>query len=410
MLSFVTLFLEHFFTTPTDVIASTIAILLLLAPLQSHLDKMGRWYWLFFSYNLLLLATSLIALLLLDQNKSTTCTQNRVSAILKRFSVYFGRGRFLFFVLLFLTLIFYADSRSPEFLVVSASAGVILLIDPKEFVPSSWKSRRAKLGLDIGQIIGVQSRNTFLAKLIRSVWRFGDLIRFNFATRMDESHRVYKRLIVDNFLLNEQQWIKILSTDDIRKGLGSDAETERGAPNVVFKLQRCTEPEFLARFVGVVIDESSIMKLRFDYGARVKVAESNLLEAHVSGKKILYQITQASTEVEALEHKDEAGLVVGECVQLGIWDLKRLLFEKFGWVPDVNTPLFLASEAPTFVIQPDEKQVGTIPGHQLSRLVEFASCRHVSHSNSRCNWIGEIRLLPRSASKNHRRSHQNRMC
>ena len=54
MLAFVTLFLEHFFTRPTDVLASTIAILLLLAPLRTHLDKMGIWYNIFFFYNFLL--------------------------------------------------------------------------------------------------------------------------------------------------------------------------------------------------------------------------------------------------------------------------------------------------------------------------------------------------------------------
>lgn len=371
MLSFVTLFLEHFFTTPTDVIASTIAILLLLAPLQSHLLKMGRWYWLFFGYNLFLLATSLTVLLLLDQNKSATTTQNQVSSVLKKFSVYFGNGRFLFFVLLFLTLVFYADNRSPEFLAVGAAAAVILLIDPKEFILSSWKSRRGNLGLDIGQIIGVQSRNTFLAKLYTErvpVRRF-DTVEFRYS--MDETHSVYKGLIVDNFLLNEQQWIKILSTDDIRKGLGSQPETESSAPNVVFKLQKCTEPEFLTRFVGVVVDESNIMKLRFDYGERVKVTEGNLLEAQVSGRKVLYQITQASTEIEALEHKDEAGLVVGECVQLGIWDPKRLLFEKFGWVPGINTPLFLASEAPAFTAKPEERQIGKIPGTNYPLLLNL---------------------------------------
>src|SRR4030042_5878650 len=55
MLSFVTLFLEHFFTTPTDVLASTIAILLLLAPLRAQLANLGRWYEGFFAYNLVLL-------------------------------------------------------------------------------------------------------------------------------------------------------------------------------------------------------------------------------------------------------------------------------------------------------------------------------------------------------------------
>ena len=67
MLSFVTLFLEHWFTTPTDVIASAISILLILAPLNVVFASLGALYYLFFGYNLLLLTTSLAALLLLDQ-------------------------------------------------------------------------------------------------------------------------------------------------------------------------------------------------------------------------------------------------------------------------------------------------------------------------------------------------------
>jgi uncharacterized protein len=361
MLSFVVLFLEHFFTTPTDVLASTIAILLLLAPLHSQLSKLGRWYWIFFAYNLLLLMTSLVALLLLDNNKSSGVMQNRVSAILKRFSVFFGNGRFLFFALFLLTLLFYVDSQSGQFLVIAGYASVILLIDPKGFVLSSWRSRR-KVGFDIGEIIGVQSRNTFLAKLYKErvpVRRF-DIVEFRYS--MDEGHRVFKGMIVDNFLLNEQQWIKILATDNILQALGSEPCTEISVANLVYKIQDCTVPEFLGRFVGLVVERSNIMKLRFDYAGRVTISEGSLLEAHVVGRRVLYQVTQGLTDIETLEQKNEAGIVVGECVQLGIWDTNRLLFEKYGWVPEMNTPLFLASDAQGFIAEPGEKQVGTIPG------------------------------------------------
>ena len=370
MISFVTLFLEHFFTRPTDVLASTIAILLTLAPLQSQLSKFGKWYGIFFSYNILLLTTALVALLLVDDNKSSGAMQNRVSSALKRFSVFFGNGRFLFFSLFFLTLIFYVDSQSSQFLIIAGYASVILLVDPKEFVFSSWRSKRTA-GLDIGEIIGVQSRNTFLAKLYTErvpVRRF-DIVEFRYS--MDEERRVFKGMIVDNFLLNEQQWIKILATNDILEALGPEPDAPIGAGNIVFKVQDCAMPELLARFAGVVVERSSIMKLRFDYAGRVTVSEGSLLEANVSGKHVLYQVTQGLTEIEALEHKNEAGLVVGESVQLGVWDSDRLLFEKYGWVPEINTPLFLASNAPAFVAGAGEKLVGTIPGTNYPVLLNL---------------------------------------
>lgn len=370
MLSFVTLFLEHFFTTPTDVLASTIAILLLIAPLQSQLSKFGHWYWFFGGYNILLLVTSLIALLLLDENKSSASLQNRASSVLKKFSVFFGNGRFLFFALFFLTLIFYVDSQSYQFLLIAGYASIILLVDPKGFVLASWRAKR-KTGFDIGEIIGVQSRNTFLAKLYTErvpVRRF-DIVEFRYS--MDESRRIFKGMIVDNFLLNEQQWIKILASDDILQALGPGVQTEIDATNVVFKIQDCTMPETLGRFAGVVVERSDIMKLRFDYAGRIAISEGSLLEANVSGKRVLYQVTQGLTEIETLEQKNEAGLVIGECIQLGIWDPKRLLFEKYGWVPEINTPLFIASAAPAFVPEPGEKQVGAIPGTNYPVLLNL---------------------------------------
>jgi hypothetical protein len=361
MLSFIVLFLEHFFTTPTDVLASTIAILLLLAPMQSQLIKFGIWYWIFFTYNLLLLFASLAALLLLDANKSSASIQNRISAVLKKIAIFFGNGRFLFLALFFLTLVFYVDHQSGHFLIVAGYASAIALIDPKTFLLSSWKSRR-KTGSDIGIIIGVQSRNTFLAKLYNQrppVRRF-DLVEFRYS--MDEGKRIYKGMIVDNFLLNEQQWIKILASDDIIQSLGKEPCCEVAAANVVCKIQTCPMPEIFGRFVGVVVENSDIMKLRFHYAGRVTVLEGNLIEANVSDQRVLYQITQGLTEIETLEQKNEAGLVVGECVQLGIWDAHRMVFDKYGWVPEINTPLFLSSQAPPYKIKDGERQVGVIPG------------------------------------------------
>jgi len=372
MLSFVTLFLEHFFTTPTDVLASTIAILLTIAPLHEQLSRFGLWYWVFFAYNGLLLLTSFIALLLVDQKSSTNAPRNRVSAHLKRFSVFFGNGRFLFCALFLLTLAFYVDSQSKEFLALGGYAAFILLVDPKRFAFSAWETSRQG-GHDIGEIFGVQSANTFLAKLYdeREPVRRFDLVEFRYS--MDESRGVFKGMIVDNYLLNEQQWVKILCSDEIREALGTTPVTSIKAKNIVHKLQQKDSPEALSRFVGVVIDGSDIMKVRFDYAGRVSVCEGNLLEAQVGGKRVLYQIVQGLTDIEALEHKNEAGLIVGEAVQLGIWDSERLVFEKFGWVPNVNTPLFLATDPPAIHIGEGEQQVGTIPGTKYPVLLNLQS-------------------------------------
>ena len=51
MLSFNTLILEHYFTKPTDVLASSIAILLTITPLKNSLTSLGVWYSIYWFYN-----------------------------------------------------------------------------------------------------------------------------------------------------------------------------------------------------------------------------------------------------------------------------------------------------------------------------------------------------------------------
>lgn len=361
MLSFVSLFLEHYFTRPTDVLASTISIILLLAPLRPALSKFGNWYWIFLGYNALLLVVSLLALLFVDAEKSSMVIQNRIAKALKRFAIYFGNGRFLFCALFFLTLVFYVDNQSLNFLIIAGYATAILLIDPKSFIFSAWNTRNSS-SQDLGEIIGVQSRNIFLAKLYRehtTVKRF-DIVAFRHS--MDDQGRLFKGMIVNKYLLNDEQWVKILASDDIIQAIGVVSEVMPEKANVVIKLPDNKVPELLQKFVGVVLNNSSIIKLRFDYASRVAVSEGTLLEGNMSGVRVLYQIIQGLTDIEPLEQKNVAGLIVGEAIQLGVWDSKRLLFEKYGWVPEMNTPLFLASNPEPFSTEQGEEIVGYIPG------------------------------------------------
>lgn len=371
MLSFVTLFLEHFFTTPTDVLASTISILLLLSPLHNQLSKLGIWYKIFFGYNLLLLLTSLIALLFLDISKASTSLQNRVSSQLKRFSTSFGNGRFLYVCLFFLTLVFYVDSQSNLFLWLSGYAALIILVDPKRFA-LGFMTKEQQRGSDIGEIFSIQSKNTFLAKLYRErvpVKRF-DCVEFSYAIGGHE--RPFKGLIIDTYHLNEEQWAKVLSCETICSVTEAHADTRKFKDNTVYKVQTCQNADFLDRFVGVVIDKSYIDKVRFEYGSRAPVFKGDLLETQIDETTVLYQVVQGFTDIEPLEKKNEASIIVGEAVQLGVWNDERRAFEKYGWVPEINSPVLLASQIEPPEPETGEEQIGTIPNTNYPILMNVS--------------------------------------
>ncbi|MGP8270104.1 MAG: ATP-binding protein [Terracidiphilus sp.] len=371
MMSFVTSFIEEFFTVPSDVLSSNIAILLLIAPLHSQLSRFGVWYWRFFFYNLLLLLCSLAALLLLSSEKSPGCLQNRVSKHLKRVATFFGNGRFLYCVLFLLTLLFYVDSQSYEFFALSCYAALIILVDPKRYIIAALRPSKSR-DLAVGEIIGVHSKNIFLAKLYTQcsvpIHSF-DLVQF--CHQMDENRQACRGIVVDDYILNQQRWIKILATGEIQGALNGEPNDEPGQQNVVYKFSPSKRPDLLARFVGVVIERSDIAKIRFDFAGCAPVSEGSLVELAIEEKKVLYQVVQGITEVEALEGKDETGLRVGEALQLGIWDPKSFSFEKFGWVPEVNTPIFLSADIDDSELSAQDVTIGTIPGTNYPVLLNL---------------------------------------
>ncbi len=360
MLSFATLFLEHFFTTPTDVLSSTVAILLLLAPLHGRLTRLGHWYWIFFAYNLVLAAAALLALLLLDGAETPSARRNKTSLVLKQFAVTFGRARFLFLALFLLALFFYVDSQSGEFIALSVYAAVVLVVDPKRYT-LSFGVKKSRERTDVGRIIGVQSKSVYLARAFEkapTTARF-DVVAFRHPTSGDAT--TLAGVIVDDYVLDEERWIKIFVTDDVRSAVLNQAGDAETPPGVVHVVTLNNPPESLDRLVGTVIEGSTISKVRFEFVGRASVAEGDVLVTSVAGKNILFQVVQGTTAIEALEHRNETALVVGEAVQLGVWDTDRLVFERFGWVPEVNAPLFSAVDPPAFTCAAGEVQVGSIP-------------------------------------------------
>jgi len=214
MMVFVASFLEHYFTKPTDVIASTISILLLLLPLHGAMNKLGTWYWIIICYNFILLSTALLSLLLASRDNSANNLANRAAAFLKQLSTQLGSGRWLYFLVFFATIIFYVDSQSYKFIMLALFSALVLAVDPKSMIMLALTSGR-KHSDDIGEIIGVQSKNIFLAKLHKKrvpVKRF-DTVKFQYS--MDSDGKIYTGIVFDNYLLNEQQWVKIylLKTD-----------------------------------------------------------------------------------------------------------------------------------------------------------------------------------------------------
>jgi len=371
------LFVEHYFTSPTDVAANALAILLMLAPLRSQLARMGGWYTALMVYNSVILVGALASILLFDAARAESSRRNRAAQVLRSICTFAGKGKVLYFGLAVLTMLFYVDRPSWFFLAVFAFAIVMLAIDPKKaLLVVARRSRHP--GADVGEIFCVQSRYMFVARLFGEhppLRRF-DLVEFHYS--MDDANELRTGIVTDIYFLNKEQWARVLTSAEVATPATTAVRRDH-RPNVLYKLLEPGTATSLERFVGVVVEGSTIDKVRFDYAEKARISEGQLVEIRVDGQTVLYQVVQGRTEVEQLESRNEAGLVVGEAIQLGVWNVANRKFEKFGWVPDINTPVMLAAAAEV-PAETGEVRIGSIPGTNYPILmnVEEAVAHHTA--------------------------------
>jgi hypothetical protein len=224
----------------------------------------------------------------------------------------------------------------------------------------------------LGAIFGVQSKNTFLVKLFPDRKETIKLFGFvEFIYSIEKNKKVRKGLILDSYLLNEQQWIKVLTTNEINQIFDNQPVFREHSEDIVYKIKDVPETEYLDTFVGIVTENSTIGKIRFIYNSKAAIQEGQLLEIKVGNKKtsVFYQIVEGVTRIEQLENKNETGLIIGEAIQLGTWHQEKVRFEQFGWVPDINSPVYIASKIQDIGITDKEFQIGHIPNTNFPVII-----------------------------------------
>lgn len=231
----------------------------------------------------------------------------------------------------------------------------------------------------IGQIFGVQSKNTFLVKLSENrtqATRVFDFVEFKYSI----DSQVRKGLILDVYLLNQEQWVKILTTQEIERIFGNKIVFNSHTPDLVYKITNVPDTDYLERFIGLVTENSTIEKIRFVYNSKALISEGQLIEVKIRNEIILYQIIEGTTKIELLENKNQAGLIIAEAIQLGTWNTEALRFEQFGWVPNINTPIYLATDIEEAQIETDEYIIGRIPGTNYPVIInkEVAITHHTA--------------------------------
>ncbi|WP_257668664.1 ATP-binding protein [Parapedobacter tibetensis] len=386
MLFFSILFIEPYYSSPKNVITNSIPLLLVYVSVKESFAHEGLWYATISVIGILLI-TSIAAIAISSDNESPDSTRNKTSTLLKNIAVFFGRGKIIYsFVFISVLILYKAEiliEVSDTYLFSMIILWGFVLIINSQSLHNSFSREKKKLHSNaIGEIFGVQSKKIFLVKLFedrsKNIKRF-DIVKFNYSMQDSDEYAI-AGIVFDTYLLNQEKWVKILQLGTAEKDLVYYSK------NIVYKVTEKEEVQGLSKtlnvenFVGVVIEKSTIGTIKFEYSKKTDdIQEGDLLELIIGNRRLFYQVISGSTEYEKLESKNETGFIEGEAIQLGEWQKDLLSFQKFGWVPAINTPIFKADTSNIQVqdyTYPDFK-LGTIPNTQLPSVINLHEA--VSH-------------------------------
>ena len=377
MLIFSLLFIEPYYTSPKNVITNAIPLLLVFLAIKNSFENPMYW-WIAIVFLLSLLIFSVISISVEDRDRSKEYWKNKLSDFLKKIVVFVGQGKFLYSAVFIYFLLSYYSIQDPYVFTLFVIWFVIVsIIDPKKIKSTFTKGGKRYSQNALGEIFAVQSENIFLVKVLKdreNISKF-NMVEFLYSVQKAKGS-VNVGIIFDIYFLDREMWIKILCLNSISK----EGDFEK---NIVYKItneEEKTEGIDIDNFVGIIREGSNVGKIKFEYSENQKdLQDGDLLELKVQDKRLFYQVTNGVVESDKLRDKNESGFIIGEAIQLGEWKNEKISFQKFGWVPAINTPIFKANTT-DIKEQPYEYpsyKLGVIPGTSLPSVINLSDA--VSH-------------------------------
>lgn len=357
---------EPYFSKPSDVIAKSIAMILILLSLKNPESLIGYTFIMWYSF--IIGSFAIIAIFLLEFPKLTRL--QREIAIL---TTYVGRPK-IFFSILYLTGLFSFFSKTIQEYFTLLTFWLLLIFSQPIEIFVSWIfhffsiSRKSNI-IPLGQAIGFQ--NPFLYKVEIDLrqnkysYQKGTLVFL----QQEGNIGVIGVVFYKQQLLNKQ-WLNIyilkdensnpVKFDTKQNKLIDDSKYIFSKLNQVYILDKSTlgenerviiETNKLVKnvddFIGYVTVNSNINFINFHLVESVNTSsfgEGHVLESQINGIEVLYQVVDGNTKEESLVDKDVYGYTAGKAKKIGIYNYATNELEVVKWLPDIYTPVFIAKD------------------------------------------------------------------
>lgn len=365
---FVTLLSSPWFLPPRDSLTNSVAVATILFTLEissaTQLESdLNIARWIAIAYVSFIAIAALLALFFHDRNRDLI-----YGTLLFKVSSTFGSAKLIYTIPALISII---DTYQTNITIMTFLIGTWVLyitVDPVFELMGIYKLYDLKKNHSaefsaIGIISRIDHPNVIRISLTNpSAWTKNKIFKAVMPT--GESKYVIP-------LFKQIQGEEILGTGLCSSN--SEGDTSGTVGYVYMKDDEVPSDEIIAKIsgesgsqiIGITFEGSSIGTLRFQLAEDVEISEGDVVFAVIRGKDVFYQITDALTMEENFD-KNPLGTQIVEATQLGNYD-KTGGFTKFSWLPNMNSPIFLANnrDFKSAITNPSEFFIGKVPSTNL---------------------------------------------
>ena len=236
MLILLSLIDQPFFSKDANIFVNAVtAFLALLIVETSSRDWI---FWTFFGIVIYLLFSSYILMWL---RKNPLNEENKFIQFLSRFNRFIGKPQVLFSAFFLWGAILQFGISNRESAPIFWYWLIVILLDTSSFskfiVDLFMKKKEENFSSAIGTILGVQGRNVLLVKMFPLSQRKTVSIFEPVEFLLKSNKKNGKGIIIESYLLNEEQWAKILiNSTDLNKDLELFGNKGKMSEDIVYKL------------------------------------------------------------------------------------------------------------------------------------------------------------------------------
>jgi len=364
------LLVTPFFTKPVDAISYTVVSIIAVFLVNDWINWLLPDKIVFctvVTFLTLILIFSFLSILTKDSDK---LTNQKISMTCLIISEVLGNQRVVFSTVILYAIITFHRTEIKEMFFITVSWIALVIVEPDKHIfylakriNSIW--RAATAGKRLGFICAYQTPNMILIKQPEEAFTsFGTTIIYK------DSHAAIKTGITLNYVGRDEQLllraIEYNLPNEIRERV-KDIMQLYGSNSVAYFDYFDKNPNHknkvellrkLEELIGIVDEQTTVEKLTFEVFKESEIEEGCMVEVHINGIPVLYQVLDGLTKEDIVSQKNKYGYARAEANKIGIWDSQANKFRPARWLPQINSPVFIKQ---TDKFTPNVHTVGHFP-------------------------------------------------